>query len=333
VELMGGTIGATSTVGSGSCFWFELLLPVDPSASVAPVRVRAPRDARVLVVDDVPTSVQMMVAVLANAGYRVDAALDGDAALQRLRTALAAGDPYRAAVLDYRMPGRDGEEIARIVRADPPLAATSLILATSAASRGDAARFHAAGFNAYLTKPLRHDVLIEAVEEALSRAPGWSLDVPLITRHSLEELRSQRSAAADGPVARASDASSPMRVLLAEDNPVNQMVAVKMLERLRCRVDVVADGAEAVDMACRFAYDVIFMDVQMPHVDGHEATRRIRALPSSANTTRIIAMTANALSGDRERCLEAGMDDFVSKPISPIALREVLARASAVAAA
>ena len=166
---------------------------------------------------------------------------------------------------------------------------------------------------------------MHALEAVLAGPRGWSIDIPIVTRHSLNERKREAQPA---PVIQAravpgTPRQNIVRVLLAEDNPVNQMVAVKMLERLGCRVDVAADGAEAVRMSERFPYDMIFMDVQMPIFDGLEATRRIRARDGAA--VRIVAMTANAMAGDREKCLEAGMDDYVSKPITVQALEGALA--------
>jgi CheY-like chemotaxis protein len=278
---------------------------------------------KALVVDDVAVNVQLMSEWLFDWGMRVESAASGGEALDLMRTAAHRGDPVQVAILDYLMPGMDGEMVARAVRADPQLAGVSLVLATSAVQRGDADRFHAAGFNAYLTKPCRAETLVAALEAALARGPGWRAQEPIITRHSL-----MQRARTDSGEHRAPPPGSPIvphrRVLLAEDNPVNQMVAVKMLERLGCRVDVAADGAEALEMSARFPYDVIFMDVQMPNVDGLEATRRIRRRDGGTQV-RILAMTANAMDGDREKCIEAGMDGYVSKPVTPDSLSRALA--------
>jgi CheY-like chemotaxis protein len=256
-----------------------------------------------------------------------------------LKDAKGRGDPVRVAIFDYLMPGLDGEMLARAVRADPELAGISLILATSAAQRGDAERFHKVGYNAYLTKPFRPETLLHTLEAVLAAPPGWNASDPIITRHALAERKRVPLAPASTPLiapgvdtpamearahdtrARPGESRKTIRVLLAEDNPVNQMVAVKMLERLGCRVDVAGDGSEAVTMSERFPYDIIFMDVQMPVYDGMEATRRIRA---RSDGVRIVAMTANAMDGDRELCLAAGMNDYVSKPITTQALEAAL---------
>jgi CheY-like chemotaxis protein len=204
-------------------------------------------------------------------------------------------------------------------------------MATSTMARGDADRFQAAGFNAFLSKPFPPDVLTGAVSAVLAREPGWRPDEPIITRHMLREQTRQAAPAQDvvsRPLPPKHDPErGPVRVLIAEDNPVNQMVAMKMLERMKCRVDVAATGAEAIEMTRRFPYDLIFMDMQMPNVDGLEATRRIRRLDGPRAQTRIVAMTANALPEDRRRCMEAGMDDYLSKPITSGALQQAMQRA------
>ncbi|MFI5311713.1 MAG: response regulator [Gemmatimonadales bacterium] len=327
VELMGGVIGADSTEGTGSTFWFVLPLPLDASPAPTPRPPVALAGVRALVVDDVPVNVQLFRDWMTGWGMRVETATDGAAGLERLRAAMQGGDPVRIAVVDYLMPAMDGEALARAVRADPPIARMALVLTTSAMQRGDAERFHAAGFNAYLTKPCRPETLSAALEASLAQGPLARISEPIITRHSLIErqqpLTRRRRATPEG-----TPTAPHTRVLLAEDNPVNQMVAVKMLEHLGCTVDVAADGEEALVMSSQFPYDVIFMDMQMPNLDGLEATRRIR-VRDAASHIRIVAMTANAMAGDRERCLAAGMDDYVSKPVTPEALRAALAGVAA----
>ncbi|MDQ8164428.1 MAG: response regulator [Gemmatimonadota bacterium] len=324
VELMGGSIGLTSAESKGSTFWFTLKLPIDTSPvpeQLPPVTLGG---LRAIVVDDVEINVRLLTEWLRNWGMRVDSALDAERALEMMREARRRGDPYRIAILDYLMPRMDGEMLGRAIRDDASIAETLLIIATSAAQRGDADRFQSAGFDAYLTKPFRSSVVAAACETVLARGP--QAPGPIVTRHTLVE-RSARLLPGSAPVSRAVDGAPAIRVLLAEDNPVNQMVAVRMLERFNCRTDVANDGVEAVRMSADFGYDVIFMDVQMPNLDGLGATRMIRA-SSAGRHAYIVAMTANAMQGDRELCIDAGMDDYVAKPVTPDTLRQALERRS-----
>jgi PAS domain S-box-containing protein len=327
VELMGGEIGVRSSgTGAGSTFWFTVTLPEDPSPLTEAPPAPSLEGVRALIVDDVEINVLIMREWMRSWGMRVDAATHGDQALVLLRDAAVKKDPVRVAIIDFLMPGMDGDSLAREVRSDPQLAGMALALATSSVTRGDAERFHGVGYNAYLTKPMRPETLLAALETMLARPPGWRADEPIITRHSLNERRLP-AAAKPAATARPVSVNAARRILLAEDNPVNQLVATKMLEKLGCTVDIAADGVQAIEMSARFPYDVIFMDVQMPNLDGLEATRRIR-LRATGPRVRIIAMTANAMAGDRERCLDAGMDDYVSKPITPASLQEALDRGS-----
>jgi signal transduction histidine kinase/CheY-like chemotaxis protein len=322
VELMGGEIGVARNADAGTTFWFTLPLPLDTSPAPEPPKSVALEGVRACVVDDVEVNVQLLREWLVAWGMRVDSASSALQALEQMRAAARTGDPVRVAVVDYLMPGMDGEMLARTIRADAELAGMSLVLATSAAQRGDAERFRVAGFNAYLSKPCRAETLVGALEASLARGPGWSAHEPIITRHSLAER--QPPDTPSRPVTPVGMPVAPQtRALLAEDNPVNQLVAVKMLQALGCTVDVAADGVEAIAMSSRFPYDIIFMDVQMPNLDGLKATRRIRSHESGTHI-RIVAMTANAMAGDRELCLEAGMDDYIAKPVTPDALRKAL---------
>jgi len=224
---------------------------------------------------------------------------DGPQALDRLRMAHRNARPYALAILDYQMPEMDGIALARAIKADPVLAPLRLILLTSFGYRGHSGEAQRAGFEAYLLKPIRQSLLYDCLVTVLGIAPAPS-PARLITRHILTGEEAQLRA----------------RVLVAEDNVVNQKVAARMLEKLGCRVDVVANGLEAVEASGRIAYDCILMDCQMPEMDGYKATAVIRQRDAhTGGRTLIIAMTANALQGDRERCLEAGMDDYVSKPV------------------
>ena len=299
-ELMGGSIGLESTPGQGSTFWFTARLE-KRTGPHRPVGIDLPalHGARVLGVDDNATNRRLLECQLGAWGIQVDCVADGPTALARLQAAYHQGSPYTLAILDMQMPGMDGLELARAITADTTLATTKLVLLTSVGQRGESDAAQQAGFAAYLTKPVRQSHLYDCLLTVLS-TPGQLSPVPLVTRHRLAEAQAQCRA----------------RILVAEDNVVNQKVAVRLLEKLGCRVDVVANGREAVEALAHLHYDVVFMDCQMPEMDGFAATAALRSHEvQSSGHLPIIAMTANAMQGDRERCLAAGMDDYVSKPV------------------
>jgi PAS domain S-box-containing protein len=310
VSLMGGEIDVESRPGRGSTFRFTVRLERQAPAGAAP-RVPGARLAgrRVLVVDDNATNRQILKQQLGYWGMRVAAVDSGARALSSLEQAAATGSTFDLAILDMKMPGMDGLTLARAIKGHADLEALRLVLLTSFGQRGHGAEASRIGISAYLTKPVDegdlYDCLVEVLgEEHARRVPH------LVTRHSLRESR---------PAAAA-------HVLVAEDNEVNQKVAVRILEKLGYAVEVADDGTQALAACERTRYDAVLMDVQMPGMDGYEATRRIRAREEGAPRTPIVAMTANAMKGDREKCLEAGMDDYVSKPVTPDELGAVLAR-------
>ena len=315
VELMGGRIGVESEEGVGSKFWFTVVLDKQLAASPrSPVELGDIGDLRVLVVDDHPTNRRILQTYLTAWGCRsteVDCAEEAMAALQ---TAACGGDPFRIVLLDNLMPGMDGKTLGRQIKAHPQLWDTVLVMLTSAGRRGDAKRMRDAGFAAYMTKPIKQSHLLDCLRTVTGK-PEDSWQAPsesIVTRHSISEDRKRR-----------------VRILLAEDNIMNQKVALRILDiKLGFRADAAANGAEAVESLSRQHYDLVLMDCQMPVMDGYEAARTIRDpnSPVRNHNIPIVAMTANAMKGDREKCLEAGMDDYVTKPIDPQTLSEAIER-------
>ena len=313
-ELMGGEIGAESEEGKGSTFWFTAVFEKQPEGSCLEPMIREDvRGKRVLVVDDNETNVLVLEQQLQSWGCRWDDAPDGKTALAKLHAALAEGDPFAIVVLDMQMPEMDGETLGRKIKADPTLRDVTLVMMSSIGRRGDAARLREIGFSAYLTKPVKRSHLYDCLVSVLSLKTQREGDQakPLVTKHSIAE-----------------DKRHKVRILLAEDSIVNQKVALKILEKLGYRADAVANGLEAVKALETLPYDLVLMDVQMPEMDGFEATAAIRNPHSAVRNHEIpiIAMTAHAMKGDREKCVEAGMNDYVSKPVRPKELSDAIER-------
>jgi signal transduction histidine kinase/CheY-like chemotaxis protein len=316
-ELMGGEVGVISVGGVGSEFWFTARLGLQ--AAGTQTASRPPADllgVRALIVDDNATSREILTTRFAAWGLRPSVASNGPAAIEACHRALAEDDPIQVAVIDMQMPGMDGETLGRSIKADERLAATRLVILTSLGVRGDARRFEELGFAGYATKPVRHEELKAVLSLVLAEHDGTEpRPRPIATRHAAREALQPFAAQA-------------ARILLAEDNITNQRVALGILKRLGLHADAVANGAEALKALENVPYDLVLMDVQMPEMDGLEATRQIRQPRSTVLNPRIpvIAMTAHTMQGDRARCLEAGMDDYVSKPVMPQALATVLAK-------
>ncbi|HEY8513940.1 MAG TPA: response regulator [Candidatus Binatia bacterium] len=314
VRLMGGQIGVDSEEGRGSTFWFtarfEHASPDEQPSDDDDFSVL--EGARILGVDDNPTNRIILKAYLGRHGCEVYTACDGHDALEALLAARRAGRPYQLVVFDMLMPGMDGVEFARRVRATPGLESLPLVMASSLSERGQAEQARAVGINRRLTKPLRQSQLLECVRTLL-RAPAPPKP---------PQPQTMRTAAPAPPPSAVN-----ARLLVAEDNPVNQKLITAQLAKLGYRPDIVGNGREAVEAVQRASYDVILMDCRMPEMNGLEATRAIRALEVGKRRTQIIAMTANALERDRRSCLEAGMDDYLAKPLHLEDLRKALERA------
>jgi PAS domain S-box-containing protein len=319
VDQMNGTIQVASQPGEGSAFAVTLSLPLDPAPEPEPVPPAHLQGTRVLIVDDCAINRIVFLDLCLRWGIRPDEASGGAEALGMVAAAVRAHDPYRAILLDSNMPEMDGENVARRLRASAEDRETAIVMATSSAQVGEADRFRAAGCDGYLIKPIKSGLLQAALLRVLG-ARSIGLPQPLVTASSLVKLR---AALAPAP-ASALKPFAGCRALLAEDNLINQKLATRLLEKLGCCVDVAVNGVQAARLSASNVYDVIFMDCQMPEMDGFEATAEIRRREGDSRRTPIVAMTAYAMSGDRQRCLRAGMDDYVSKPIRPGLLEQAL---------
>jgi CheY-like chemotaxis protein len=318
VDLMGGKIGIDSTPGAGSTFWFTMPVTMPVTVTDAMESSAAPGEIagrRVLIVDDLEMNRRVLESQLTGWGAECTSVDGGRQALAVLERAFAAGRPYEVALVDHLMPDVDGAELGQMLHADPRFGELRLILLTSGEQLGSARELMERGFSGYITKPVvRSRVLRDAMCRAL--LPG-AVQPPKLD-----------GASPARPEAAAPAALNLIRVLVAEDNSVNQMVAVRLLERLGCRVDVAGNGAEAVQMATRLPYSLIFMDCHMPEMDGFEATVEIRRRENELGRTAmpIVALTASVLQEDRDRCVSSGMDDIIGKPVQPAELAQVLRR-------
>lgn len=308
VKLMGGEIGMRSVPGQGATFWFRISLPVEAGAARNKTRTDEDlRDVRVLVVDDNATNREILREQLGAWGLRTSTLASADEALTALRTTAAAGEPFQLGIVDLHMPGKDGVTLARELRQDAAIPELPLVMLTSGDSEHTLHAALEAGVGKYLRKPVRKSDLYACIREAL----GLTVEVRKAVAASFVKSRG----------------SLPMRVLLAEDNYINQEVARAMLVRLGCSVEIVDNGRKAVERASASRVDVILMDCQMPELDGYAAATEIRRRETATFSARvpIIALTAHALQGDREKCLAAGMDDYLAKPMQMAELERVLA--------
>jgi signal transduction histidine kinase/CheY-like chemotaxis protein len=306
VTLMGGTIGVASRLKEGSTFWFTLPLQLDSQPQVTPAPLDELRGVRVLIVDDNDVNRRLLHEQVVGWGMRNGSCASGEEALRVLQTARMEGDPYPLAIIDYQMPGMDGGTLARIIKEDPASRDTVVVMLTSITQSSDVR--HSAQFDAYLVKPVRQSQLLQTIARAWAKrhgAPGAAVPAAAAACR-VAPVKLVASSAPNG---------HSLHVLIAEDNAVNQRVAVRMIEKLGLRADVAADGREAVQLFEMMPYDLILMDCQMPEMDGYEASREIRRREPPGHHTAIIAMTAEAMAGAREHCLAAGMDDYIAKPV------------------
>jgi signal transduction histidine kinase/DNA-binding response OmpR family regulator len=306
VEIMGGEIGMRSSEGQGSQFWFTLPFARQENRQPRALPVADIEGTRILVVDDNATNREMLSLRLRSWGSKVDLAESGASALALLAQDKAGGNSYDLAILDLQMPEMDGVELGQRIKADARFKDLPLVMMTSVTQRGDARRLEAIGFAAYLTKPVRLADLADAMAVVLRQPPAVRAS-PIVTRHLLHEMRRNTA-----------------RILLVEDNVINQRVAIGLLKKINFTADVVENGREALDALKNGHYDLVLMDLQMPVMGGLEATRLIRDPQTGVRNPRIpiVAMTANAMESDAAECFAAGMDDFVAKPVSMALLAE-----------
>jgi PAS domain S-box-containing protein len=310
VGFMHGRLWVESDLGKGSRFHFtaHFGLQKSPARIIVPRDPATLRDMRVLVVDDNATNRQILLKMLANWHTNPTAVESGARAITALREAQGLGRTYPLILLDAQMPEMDGFALAECIKRNPDWQTATIMMLSSAGQRGDAKRCRDLGVAAYLTKPVRQDELLDAILTALGTRPTKETAPALVTRHSLREI------------------SNHLRILLVEDNVVNQVLAARLLEKRGHSVIVAGNGKEALAALEKQSFDLVFMDIQMPEMDGLEATAAIRAKEKiSGNHLAVVAMTAHAMVGDRERCLAAGMDDYLTKPIRPDELTSLLA--------
>ncbi|WP_051283767.1 response regulator [Desulforegula conservatrix] len=311
VNLMNGDIGITSEPGNGSCFWFKIFLSSQSKSSPEiPSNLPAVNlhSKRILIIDPNANSREAIRDYLESIGCFFDQAENAKESLYILRESKSLNKPFHLAIINHSLEDMKGEDLAKFITSDNDLKDTLMIMLTVRGFRGDAKLAKDAGFSAYLTKPIRQSQFIDCLmtlfgkKESCHSGKKDSCD-ELITIHSLSESKKEKK----------------IRILLAEDNPVNRKLVIKIIEKAGYHVDAVENGLQALEALKIYDYDIVLMDVQMPEMDGFEATEMIRSGTSGIRNPEIhiIAMTAHAMKGDRDKCLECGMDDYVSKPIKP----------------
>ncbi len=329
VELMGGSIHVESKEGVGSTFGFSLRLPLSAASVASPAPAAGLRGLRVLIVDDIEANRRVVHEQISSWGMRNGSYASAEEALHAIREAQAAGDPFDLVIADYQMPGIDGATLAAAVKADPAWSGMVFILLSSISHWRELRGLEGSSVDACLVKPVRQVKLMETLAAAWakkhprSEAPGYqppprsSAAPNSAARNSMNALSRQLEHSGGG---------SAVRALVMEDNAVNQTVALTMLGKLGIRADVAHNGREGVEMMKQLAYDIVFIDCQMPVMDGYEAAGEIRKLAGPNQRVAIVALTADAMQQSRDRCLAAGMDDFIAKPVKPADFLQALER-------
>jgi two-component system, sensor histidine kinase and response regulator len=312
VEMMGGTIKVESRQDEGSSFWFTAVFEkMISQKQIFTENYHTILNKKVLVVDTNKTSRMFLKTLLKAWKCLYDEAQSADEAIEKLRSAEKMKEPFHIAVLDMQIGLVSGEQLGKMIKGEPLLADTRLVMMASVGKRGDVKNFKKIGFSAFLTKPIKQSLLHDCLTNVLNFKRFEASDTKefIMTKYDIAEQQKQN-----------------VRILLVDDNVINQKIALKIVSKIGYRADIAQNGQEAIEALNQVAYNLVFMDCQMPILDGYEATRIIRNETSSTINPKvpIVAMTAHAMKGAKEECMAAGMDDYISKPITPDTIAEMI---------